>query len=614
MTILATQIVRPAHASTSVATTNASTAEYGASDSKTQSAVNAAGWPQQKNNWCGVATISAIAHYLGKSVSQQTVANYLNSSEAVSEWGTPSSNGSPPFKADIAYDVGTDPRSLAAGLTAETGQSTHQLIDMRGAWDATMHLAQDVARTHQPISVIVYHGLHSVLVSDVYATGNPVTDPASVTALVVWDPGFGITNGNIQAAQKVVVPVQDWLTNKYYWASPYNQNHYFGLDEDPDPAVGPYMYDPAKNEMAHLWIGNFVYFPPDASGSPASMLNNQPDWPFNQDGKLIVPITGEVPSGYTGPTYPLVNKWVLSDESIDAPALWTEGAYLPAATSGPVAILAWTGIDRSHHLNVETSTDGITFTNKRILPETSAVHPSVIDVPTGGKDIVVMAWIGTDRQHSLNVVYDVYGSYQKTTFWGETTPYTPTLAWFDNQIWIAWAGTDGNRTLNVMALGPTGNTHGTKTTLWGYDAGSSPALITDARDNEMLLTWQNKDPNHPWFDMLGSTDGVTWKTVIPSPLNQTTIYTPGILAVGTSAPNAGDIDPYYWSWIGTDRNHSINIMKSASLTNWQVAVTTLLDSTPWTAVLGYVGQDHHILMAWTGTDRLHHMNIGQLYE
>ena len=77
------------------------------------------------------------------------------------------------------------------------------MVELGSNYDATIHLVDDLVRTQEPISVIVFHGLHSVLVSGVTATGNPVTDPSSITGLEVWDPGYGITNGNIQSAQGV---------------------------------------------------------------------------------------------------------------------------------------------------------------------------------------------------------------------------------------------------------------------------------------------------------------------------------------------------------------------------------------------------------------------------
>jgi hypothetical protein len=74
----------------SPATVHASATKYGASDAAMWTAVNAAAWPEQTRVWCGVATVAAIARFRGHAVSQGDVAQFLNSSAAVSEWGVPS--------------------------------------------------------------------------------------------------------------------------------------------------------------------------------------------------------------------------------------------------------------------------------------------------------------------------------------------------------------------------------------------------------------------------------------------------------------------------------------------------------------------------------------------
>lgn len=600
-------VVVPARASLATTAT-----EYGASDSAVRSAVTAAQWPQQKNNWCGIATVAAAAQFVLKTGSQQAVADYLNSATSVSEWGKLNqiSSSQPPFIADIAYDGGTDPRALAAGLAQATGQAMHQFVDFHGAQDATLHLIADVARTKEPISVIVDHGQHSVLVSAVYATADPTTNPGSVTALVVWDPGFGSAFGQIQSAQMMAVPLSTWLTNTEYWGTPYNANFFGSVPFDPDPSIGPYTYDPSHNLNAHLWIGNYVYLRPDASSDVSNGVNV--DWPFDQNDALIVGPNGEKPQGYTGPTFPLLNKWILNETSVDSPALWTEAAYTANTSGGftPVAALAWAGRDSTHHLNVSLSADGINYVNKKILPDTSGMRPAIVVVPTSnGGNAVVMAWGGSDTHHTLNVVYDVYGAYRKVTFWGETSPYPPALIEFAGQLWLSWTGSDSGRSLNVMALGPLGQQHGTKTILRGFHGGAGPMLVADTRDNVMLLTWENNDPSHPWINITKSPDGVNWSAPLLSSPSQQTISTPTLIALGTNVPNTSGMDSYYWAWTTTAPGRPFSFMQSSSLTSWPSTPFNLVDSTPWSPILGYVGQAHHIIFAWTGTDHAHHLNV-----
>jgi hypothetical protein len=575
---------------------------YGPNNASVLAAVQASGWPQQKSIWCGVATVAAVAQFRGHAVSQQNVADYLNSDAGVSEWGTASTSPftfGPGFRGDIAGDVGTDPRSLAASLSATAAGSYHELVDFAGNYDATIHLVDDLIRTQEPISVIVFHGLHSVLVSGVTATDNPVTDPGSITGLEVWDPGFGIFNGNIQSAQEVLVPLSTWLGSPNYWATPYNANYLGSIAEDPDPAVGPYTYDPSQNKNGHLWIGHYVYVRLDAPGDPASGVN--PDWAFSQTGALIEGFQGQVPSGYTGPVN--TAPTTLGDKSIDGPAFWSQSAYqLPSGSFDPATVLAWTGTDSRHHLNVETSQDGFTYQNKVILNETSIARPSVIVVPSASGNVVVIAWTGTDGGRHLNVIYDVYGSAQKVTF-AERSPYSPSLAYFGGQIWMAWAGTDGGHTLNVLALGPQGLTPGAKTILWGNGSAAAPELAPDTVDNLLLLSWQMRSTSN--LNFMQSADGSNWAPGIPAPFGAASPNSPAMMVIN---PVPTGVPAYYLSWVGW--HQPLNLAPSNTLTSWADPNVYLQQPTIGPPELGFSSQYGQVLIAWTGPDQ--HMNVMML--
>ena len=66
----------------------------------------------------------------------------------------------------------------------------------------------------------------------------------------------------------------------------------------------------------------------------------------------VTPAHGAVPAATVN------NEQTLPDTSIDGPAL---------DSTGNETVLAWTGTDPLHHLNVETSTDGLHYGNKRRL-------------------------------------------------------------------------------------------------------------------------------------------------------------------------------------------------------------------------------------------------------
>ncbi len=309
---------------------------YGADPAQVRAAVDAAGWPQAGRTWCGLAAMTAAIDFASPTpYSQQSVAHFLESDAARSAWGMPAPNSAiaygPGFSSDISRDVGTDPRAMAYGESALTGQSYHQVVDRGDAQDATAHLIADVVRSRQPIDVIVFNGGHSVLVSAVLATADPIAHPESVTALEVWDPGYGIPQGNIQLAQMVDVPLSDWYSNDYYWASPYEANYHGAVAEDPDPAVGPYTYDPSRGLNGHLWDTHYVYIRPDA---PTDNANNvSADWAFNQNDALIRGAHGERPPGYAGPLVSMT-----SDAPIPNPAAATPTPRpTPTATARPHA-------------------------------------------------------------------------------------------------------------------------------------------------------------------------------------------------------------------------------------------------------------------------------------
>jgi hypothetical protein len=284
---------------------HAAPTRYGTDPARMQAAVQAAVWPQKNGIWCGIADIAAIADYRDPAnpIDQNAVVNYLNSAPAQSAWGTPDHNWNiawgPGFLADISRDGGTDPRSMAAGLTTLAHGSYHQLVDYHSASNATAHLISDLVRTQEPITVFVNAGSHSVLVSAVFAYGDP-TNLNNVTSLEVYDSGAG-TGVGVQPNQVSLVPLSGWLWWWAYYGATYHENIYDGRHAlDPDPSVGPYTYDPSQGRNVHLWVGHYVYIHPDSASEAAHGVS--PDWAFNQDGALIRGLHGEVPPDYSGPS------------------------------------------------------------------------------------------------------------------------------------------------------------------------------------------------------------------------------------------------------------------------------------------------------------------------
>lgn len=264
-------------------------------------------WPQAASNWCGVATVEVVANYSyqlygGQSYypfhagGQQQIANDMNSAAASSQWGTPAWNGvGPGFRADISNDFGSDPRALAwailyestAGVPLHTQRSGytlprwatnafsyHNVIYHGDVVYAVAGMARTLARFQQPVSVTTDHGLHSVVVSGVYATTNPITQyPANVNAVVVWDPGVGSPWGGDQSAREVTWANYTFNNSSVAWGSLYSANG----NDDPDPSVG--IYTPTGSQTH--WIGFRTDIEPD------SQIDVSVDYALDENGVVM---------------------------------------------------------------------------------------------------------------------------------------------------------------------------------------------------------------------------------------------------------------------------------------------------------------------------------------
>ena len=333
-----------------------------------------------------------------------------------------------------------------------------------------------------------------------------------------------------------------------------------------------------------------------------------------------------------------VSKVTLADTSIDGPAFW-----VGAREGAQWEVLAWTGTDAAHHLNVMTSTDGVHYSNKRILPETAIARPAV--TVTDDKR-VVLAWTGTDAHHSLNILYDVYGaSPQKLTLWNENSFAGPGIAVIATDVpegskvylELAWAGTDSNHTLNTLRVDvAAGLTRDVKVTLPAqYNSAVGPWLGSDhtgaqftSEGAPLLLTWAYRTPVNR-MDALVSFNGVQWYTVPeafavafpnqPSPHpplpREWSDATPSMQAFVLRVASDGAQAPLtVWAWRGIDAAHSVNVMADVLSINGSPQKTTLAETAlGGPAVGGNVTLPvREILVAWTGTDAQHHLNIARI--
>ncbi len=310
-----------------------------------------------------------------------------------------------------------------------------------------------------------------------------------------------------------------------------------------------------------------------------------PAWAATQHA--VTPPTPALP---TETAVSFASKVTLPETSIDGPTL---------SSVGSDSVLAWTGTDAEHHLNVETSSAGLPFGNKRTLDETSLFRPAVALAAQDGA--VAVAWTGTDSNHSLNVLYDVYGSSKKLTLWDENSFTAPALL-IGPGMYLAWTGTDSNHSLNLLALSVTasGLIAGAKTTLFADSSDAGPYL---ARGSATVidLAWTSRSLQ---LRVASATN--------PAGLEPGT----ALAEISASAPDVSVLGAFLgvgnqqWiGWTGTDEAHHLNLTWTTAFPTFPsppAGKTILSDTALGGPALAYNGANQ---IAWTGTDSAHHVNI-----
>jgi peptidoglycan/xylan/chitin deacetylase (PgdA/CDA1 family) len=309
------------------------------------------------------------------------------------------------------------------------------------------------------------------------------------------------------------------------------------------------------------------------------------------------PSAASVASAVTG-AQAEITKVTLSDTSIDGPALWT-------TTTGTVrGVLAWTGTDTAHHLNVMLTSIGTTFGSKVTLDETSPVRPAVTRTANGK---VSVAWIGSDANHTLNVLYDVYGARKKLTLWGENSGYNPALVAAGNTLLLAWTGTNTARSLNTQVINVgTTLTKGVKTTLWSTGALAGPSLSYEASRSEYLLAWPSKLASSR-IAIAKSSNGQAWTT--PTTLAQATYYSPSILGI---VGNYYTMPTHYVAWTSTNTVRSVAFQYSRSFPSWPDPTNTqitLNESAYRAPALGFISGPGLLLTTWSRLTAPHYLNV-----
>jgi hypothetical protein len=137
-------------------------------------------------------------------------------------------------------------------------------------------------------------------------------------------------------------------------------------------------------------------------------------------------------------------------------------AFAPALAVYHNALwMAWTGTDSNHTLNVAQVNP---FTGSTTLSleayvvgdnDASSQAPALAVAEVEGVEQLVIAWTGTDSHHHLNVASSV--NVNPSNAWSGTFTLNqlatggPSLATFNSILYIGWSGTDGNHTLNLAS-------------------------------------------------------------------------------------------------------------------------------------------------------------------
>jgi hypothetical protein len=284
--------------------------------------------------------------------------------------------------------------------------------------------------------------------------------------------------------------------------------------------------------------------------------------------------------------------------------------WAPAITTfnGQTA-LAWTGTDLGHHLNVSLLNTGSSLTalpNFAIvtLPERSNLSPSV--AAFGGR--LYLAWTGLDGRINVESSADGVHFSNKVTL-GEFSGSSPALAVFDGRLDLAWTAFDGRINLASSADGVR---FGNKVTLnqtsfkpvviakIHTQMEMAPALATF--DGRLWLAWTGSDPQHH-LNTMSSADGINF--------NQLATYVATsedgpALAVQHGA-SAGQPDRLFLGWTGVG-NKLLNVM-STTIDAPGFFNPTTLGQTASNGIALNSPAPGTLDIAWAGTDVRYHINL-----
>lgn len=284
----------------------------------------------------------------------------------------------------------------------------------------------------------------------------------------------------------------------------------------------------------------------------------------------------------------LESKLTLNEAARGRPAL--------AADEDGRLLLAWAATGLPSRLNIMSSTDGIAWSNKAPMQETTSNTPAV----ASDRGRVFVAWTGDDRKRSVNLVSTAdakFRAWDEKLVFSESSLAGPALAVGGGRLYLAWTGLD--RRLNVISWDG-GATWSDKMTLSETSA-SGPSLVV--QNDTLYVVWSGTDWAHSLNAIAVMPDGQFGDAIA---LGETSPYTPA-LAVG-----ADGLPRLLWTGSG---NRFLNAAVYGGplpdgLSSAQEDKRTYEDTSA-DGPAACAWQDR-IALAWTGTDQSGRLNVAML--
>lgn len=288
--------------------------------------------------------------------------------------------------------------------------------------------------------------------------------------------------------------------------------------------------------------------------------------------------------------------------------------------------IAWKG-QGNHQLNVMSSSDGVSWKNKKTFDEYTFFEPAL--AVFRGK--LYLGWTGTDRSAMLNVqsTEDGVNWTDKITI-DEYSRYGPGLRTFKDRLYLAWTGVDHLSQVNVLssADGEYWNSED-KVTLSEHSS-ASPALVAvadadaDATHKDVLyLGWTGTDfRNH--LNLIRSTNGYNFVDKIifsPDSLNgqiATSLQGPALSVQSTPNGSNGSFPKLEITWTHRCREGSLrNLEYPQPNQDKDLKIKQPIENLAGTSIAAPASAEFgpdETYIAWTGTDENHCLNVAKLSD